>query len=186
MILISGRIACLDVVDADKALHIGQGQGEEGGVGGADHQRVIAEEAAAGVEGQQDDALALEPLHGLLAKLGELIAVDVLEAGLVGGQIVADAHAVGIAAAHVVLHEVDHGAVLASDNLSLFEDAAAGNGIGHVIAGGVRGAVAQLQQLFLRLGIAAPFGLGNCRLQVLGEDKAVKEGIDEHGNPPFE
>ena len=49
----AGGKARLDVVDADEALHIGQGERKEGRVGGADHQRVIAEVASAGVERQQ-------------------------------------------------------------------------------------------------------------------------------------
>ena len=176
----AGGVVPGHVVDADKALHVGQGQGEEGRIGGADHQRVIAVVFAAGVEGQQDHALGLKPGHGLLAQIGKVIAVDVLEAGLVGGEIVADAHAVGIAAAHIVRHEVDGGSVLAADDLGLLHHALAGDGVGHVIDGAVGGAVAELQQLFLGLGIAAPAALGDGFLQIFRQNEAVEKGIDEH------
>ena len=173
------------VVDAHEALHVRKRQREEGRVGRADHQRVVAVVLAAGAEGQQDDALGLDPLHGLPAELGELIAVHVLEAGLVGGQIVADAHAVGVAAAHIVLHEVDGGAVLAAHDLGLLDHALAGDGVGHVVDGAVGRAVAELKELILGLGIAAPAALGDGLLQVLRQDETIKERIDEHGITTF-
>ena len=117
------REAVLDVEDALKALHIRQRQREEGRVHRADHQAVIAVILSAGLEGQEDYLLICQPIHSLLTELGEFIAVDILKAGLVGRQIVAYAHAVRIAAAHIVLHEVDHGAVLAAHDLRFLHDA---------------------------------------------------------------
>ena len=54
-----------DIVDAHKALHIGQGKGKKRRVHRADHQGVVPVVAPAGVERQQDDPLGLEPGHRL-------------------------------------------------------------------------------------------------------------------------
>ena len=111
------------------------------------------------VERQHHDLLIAQPVERLLPELGELIAKAVLEAGLVGRQLVADGHAVRIAAAHIVLHEVDHAAVLAAHHLGLLNRAKSLNGIHHVVAGGVRGAVGHFLQLLLRLGVGDALAL---------------------------
>ena len=161
------REAGLDVEDALKALHIRQRQREECRVHRADHQAVIAVILSAGLEGQEDYLLRRQPVHSLLAELGELVAVDVLKAGLVGRQIVAYAHAVRIAAAHIVLHEVDHGAVLAAHDLRFFHDAHAWQRVADVVAGAVRRTKAHLLELFLRLRIADAAAFFQCLRQIL-------------------
>ena len=161
------REAGLDVEDALKALHIRQRQREECRVHRADHQAVIAVILSAGLEGQEDYLLRRQPVHSLLAELGELVAVDVLKAGLVGRQIVAYAHAVRIAAAHIVLHEVDHGAVLAAHDLRFLHDAHARQRVADVVAGAVRRTKAHLLELFLRLRIADAAAFFQCLRQIL-------------------
>ena len=173
------------VVDGHEALHVGQRQREEGRVDRADHQAVVAEVLAARLEGQQDELLIAEPGHRLLAELLERVAVALGKAGLVGGQIVADAHAVGIAAAHVVLHEVDDGAVLAADDLRLLDQTLALDGIADVIAGGVGRAVGHLGQLLDRLGVDQDAAFAQRVLEVLGENKAGKKLIGIQKNPSF-
>ncbi len=173
-----GRKARLHLVDADEALHIRERQREKRRVRRADHQRVVAVVAAAGVEGEDDVALRLKPLHRLGAEEGEVVAVHVPEAGLVGREVVADAHAVGVAAAHVVLHEVDDGAVLAADDLGLLEKTLAGDVVRHVKLRAVRRAVAKLLELLLRLGIAAPGALRQRLADVVGHIEAVEERVN--------
>ena len=92
----------------------------------ADEHRAVAVLVAAGIERHQDKLLRLEPLHGLLTQLVELVAVDVGEALLVGRLVVRDAHAVRLTAAHIVLGEVNGGAVLAADNVRFLEQTLAG------------------------------------------------------------
>ena len=169
-----GRIVLRDVLDSHKALHIGQGQGEEGRVRRADQQAVIALVRRAGFEGQQDHALAREPVHGLLAELGEGIAEAILEPRLVGGQVVADDHGVGVAAAHIVLHEIDGRAVLAADDLRLLDGALAHDVVDDVVAGGVRRAKDQLVKLLLGLDVGDGPAALERRAQILRQHKAAK------------
>ena len=176
----TGSEAVLNIVDADKALHICQRQREERGVHRADHKAVITVILSAGVEGQHYKALGAEPLHGLLAELGELIAVDIGKARLVGGQIVADAHAVRIAAAHIVLHEVDCGAVLAADDLGLLDKTLAVDAVAHVKLGGMRGAVAHLDELLLGLGIAEAVGIFQRLHEILGQNELCQISVCIH------
>ena len=176
----AGSEAVLDLVNADKALHICKRQREERGVHRADHKAVIAVIPAAGVEGQHYKALGAEPLHGLLAELGELIAVDVGKARLIGGQIVTDTHAVGIAAAHIVLHEVDSGAVLAADDLGLLDKTLAVDAVAHVKLGGVRGAVAHLDELLLGFGIAEAVGVFQCLHEILRQNELCQISVCIH------
>ena len=61
----AGLVALGHVLDAHKALHIGQSQGEEGGVHRADHQTVVAVGVGAGPEGQKQQRLLGEPLQSL-------------------------------------------------------------------------------------------------------------------------
>ena len=181
----SGFIARMNIEDADKALHVGQGQGKEGRVHGADHQTVVAVVFSAGVEGQHDELLGGQPVQRLLAQLGEGIAVGILKAGLIGGQLVADAHTVGVTAAHIVLHEVDHRAVLAADYLSLLEKALPGDGVGHVVPGAVGGSEAHLKKLVLCLRVAEAAAFLQGLPQFLGEYEAVKIRIRIHKRTPF-
>ena len=173
------------VVDGHEALHVGQRQREEGRVDRADHQAVVAEVLAARLEGQQDELLVAEPGHRLLAELFKRVAVALGKAGLVGGQIVADAHAVGVAAAHVVLHEVDDGAVLAADDLRLLDQTSALDGVADVIAGRVGRTVGHLGQLLDRLGIDQDAAFSQRVLKVRGENKAGKKLIGIQKNPSF-
>ena len=105
--------------DVDEGLELRHGEAEEGRVARADQQAVVAEVIAAGLEGHEYELLPGQPAEGLRAQLGEVVAVYVLKARLVGVLIVAYAHAVRVAAAHVVLGEVDRRAVLAADDLRL-------------------------------------------------------------------
>ena len=172
--------AVLDIVDADKALHIRKGQRKERGVHRADHKAVIAVIPSACVERQHYKALGAEPIHSLLAELGELIAVDVGKTRLVGRQIVADAHAVGVAAAHIVLHEVDGSAVLAADDLGLLDKTLAVDAVAHVKLGGVRGAVAHLDELLLGLGIAEAVGIFQRLHEILGQNELCQISVCIH------
>ena len=172
--------AVLNIVDADKALHIRKGQRKERGVHRADHKAVIAVIPSACVERQHYKALGAEPIHSLLAELGELIAVDVGKTRLVGRQIVADAHAVGVAAAHIVLHEVDGSAVLAADDLGLLDKTLAVDAVAHVKLGGVRGAVAHLDELLLGLGIAEAVGVFQRLHKVLGQNELCQISVCIH------
>ena len=149
----AGLVVLRHVGDARKALHIRKRQRKERGVERADHQARIAVATRTGGKRQHDDLLGRKPVERLLTELGELIAEAVLEARLVRGKIVADGHAVGVAAAHIVLHEVDDAAVLAAHDLRLLHRAVSLNGIDHVVTGGMRGAVGHFLQLLLRLGV---------------------------------
>ena len=176
----AGREAVLNIVDADKALHIRKRQRKERGVHRADHQAVIAVIPSACMERQHYKALGAEPLHGLLAELGELIAVNVGKARLIGGQIVANAHAVRIAAAHIILHEVDGGAVLAADDLGLLDKTLAVDAVAHVKLGGVRGAVAHLDELLLGFGIAEAVGVFQCLHEILRQNELCQISVCIH------
>ena len=134
----------------------------------------------AGVERQHHDLLIAQPVERLLPELGELIAKAVLEAGLVGRQLVADGHAVRIAAAHIVLHEVDHAAVLAAHHLGLLDRAEPFDGIHHVVAGGVRGAVGHFLQLLLRLGVGDALALLQCLRHLGRKLKSVEIVVGIH------
>ena len=158
----AGLIVLRHIDNARKALHVRQRQREERGIERADHQARIAVAARAGGKRQHDDLLRGEPVERLLTKGRKLVAKAVLKARLVGGQIVADGHAVRVAAAHVVFHEVDDAAVLAAHDLRFLDRAIALDGVDHVVAGGVRGAVGHLLELFLRLGIGNALALFEC------------------------
>ena len=168
------------VRDAHKALHVGEREREERRVHRADHQARVAVAVGAGVERQHHDLLIAQPVERLLPELGELIAKAVLEAGLVGRQLVADGHAVRIAAAHIVLHEVDHAAVLAAHHLGLLDRAEPFNGIHHVVAGGVRGAVGHFLQLLLRLGVGDALALLQCLRHLGRKLKSVEIVVGIH------
>ena len=158
----AGLIVLRHIDNARKALHVRQRQREERGVERTDHQARITVAARTGGKRQHDDLLRGEPVERLLTKGRKLVAKAVLKARLVGGQIVADGHAVRVAAAHVVFHEVDDAAVLAAHDFRFLDRAIALDGVDHVVAGGVRGAVGHLLELFLRLGIGNALALFEC------------------------
>ena len=81
----------------------------------------VAVLVAAGIKRHEDQLLRLEPVHGLAAQLVELVAVHIRKALLVGRLVVCDAHAVRLAAAHVILCKVDGCAVLAAYNVSFLD-----------------------------------------------------------------
>ena len=62
-------VVVLYVKNADEALHVGEGEGEERGVHRADHKAVVAVVLAACAERQDDELLGGEPIHGLLTEL---------------------------------------------------------------------------------------------------------------------
>ena len=136
--------------------------------------------ARTGGKRQHDDLLRREPVERLLTKRREVIAEAVLKARLVGGQIVADGHAVRVAAAHVVFHEVDDAAVLAAHDLRFLDRALALNGVDHVIAGGVRGAVGHFLQLLLRLGVGDALALLQCLRHLGRKLKSVEIVVGIH------
>ena len=176
----AGGVVVGDVVDGDESLHVGQCQGEEGGVGGADHEAVIAVGAVPGLEGQHDEPLGGEPVHGLPAQGGELVAEAVGKAGLVGGAAVADDHGVGVPAAHVVLHEVDQRAVLAADDLRLLHCALADDVVDYIVLGCVGGAEDQLVQLLLIFEVGDGLAFDQCLPQIIGQDELVEITVRKH------
>ena len=103
-----------------------QREGEERALLRADEHRAVAVFVAAGIERHQNELLRLEPFHGLLTQLVELVAVNVSKALFVGRLVVRDAHAVRLAAAHIVLGEVNGCTVLAADNVRFLEQTLAG------------------------------------------------------------
>ncbi|GCD19669.1 hypothetical protein CTKZ_12310 [Cellulomonas algicola] len=108
-----------ELVERDPALQVGEREGEERGVGRDDRERRVPVHRAAGAEGEHDEALPGEPVEGLGLHGREVGAVDVAVARLVGGQVVGDPHAVGVAAAQVVLGVVDREPVGAADDVRL-------------------------------------------------------------------
>ena len=97
-------------------------------------------------------------LHGLLQA-----------AGLVAGQVVADAHTAAVAPAHIVLCEVHGHAVFAAVHLRLLHAAHALYIIAHVKAVGVRRAVAQLRKLIQRFREAQRAVCAQRRAEIIAE-----------------
>ena len=119
--------AGLEVVhrpDVHEGLELRHRKAEESRVPRADQHGLVAVVIAAGLEGDQDELLLRQPAERLYPELVELIAVDLLEAGLIRGQVVCDAHAVRVSPAHIVLRVVDGRAVAAADDLGLLHDLA--------------------------------------------------------------
>lgn len=85
------RLVALGLLSVDEALKMCQREREERALLRADEHRAVAVLVAAGIERHQDKLLRLEPFHGLLTQLVELVAVDVGEALLVGRLVVRDA-----------------------------------------------------------------------------------------------
>ena len=120
------RLVALGLLSVDKALKMCQREGEKCALLRADEHGAVAVFVAAGIERHQNELLRLEPFHGLLTQLVELVAVNVSKALFVGRLVVRDAHAVRLAAAHVVLGEVNGCTVLAADNVRFLEQTLAG------------------------------------------------------------
>ena len=176
----AGLIVLGHVGNAHKALHIGKREGEERRVERADHQAGVAVAARTGGKGQQHDLLRGKPVERFLTKRRKLVAEAILEARLVGGQIVADGHGVGVAAAHIVLHKVDNAAVLAAHDLGLLHRAVALDGIDNVVAGGMRRAIGHLLQLRLRLGVGDALAFFQCRGDLACELKSFEILVKHH------
>ena len=104
----------VDVLATDKGLELRQSKGKEGRIAGTHQQSLIAILLAARHKGHQDQLLTGQPLIGLDLQLLEVVAVHILKAGLIRGEIIANAHTVRIATAHIVLGEVDGSTVLAA------------------------------------------------------------------------
>ena len=172
-----GLIVFSDLMNAHEALHVGKRQCEERRIGGTYHQRIISVVFSAGAEGKQNYALILKPFHGLFAQFGKLVSVTVFEIRLVRRQIISDGHAVGIAAPHIVFHEIDNGPVFASYDFRLFKYSLSGNGICNIEPGAVSGAEAQLLQLFFGLRITAPLAVCHSVGQVLRQNKSIEIGV---------
>ena len=116
-------LVALGLFGGDEALQLCECERKECGVARADEYGLIAVDVAAGVEGHDNKLLGLEPFHGFLTDVGEVVAVNVFEFGLIGGLVVGDAHAVGVAAAHVILCVVDADAIFGA-NYGCFGDLA--------------------------------------------------------------
>ena len=144
----AGLIA-FGLLGGNEALKLCQREREERGVARADKHGLIAIDVAAGVEGHNNQLLGFEPFHGFLAYFVEVIAVYILEAGLVGGLVVRDAHAVRVAAAHIILGVVDTNAILGADNGRLGDFAFAGDIINNIVFTGTAGA----EYHFVQLGL---------------------------------
>ena len=114
------RLVALGLLCAYKALQMCQRKCEECALLRAYEHGAVAVLVAAGIKRHEDQLLRLEPVHGLAAQLVELVAVHIREALLVGRLVVCDAHAVRLAAAHVILYKVNGCTVLAADNISFF------------------------------------------------------------------
>ena len=177
-------VALGNVGNAGEALHVGKRQGKERRVRRADHQTGTAVGAVAGRERQEQHLLRGKPVERFLAQLGKLIAEAVLEARLVRGQVIADRHAVWVAAAHIVLHEVDDGTVLAAHDLGLLHGADALDRVNDIIAGGVRGTVHHLLELLLGFRIGNAPAFFQCRGDVVGKVESCKIIIRKHSRIP--
>ena len=147
----------------------------------ADHQTFIAKVRPACAEGEQDKRLAGEPVHGPDAQGREGRAICSLEAGLVGGQIVPDAHAVGIAPAHVVFREIHADAVSASDDLRLLDKASAVDRITDLKAGGGLRPAGHFHQLRRGGRDKDTAACSQCRLEICGQEKTFQYGIANQG-----
>lgn len=136
-----------ELIQGDPALQVHQGEGEERGVGGDHGEGGVAVGEASGLEGDDGEGLGGQPRQGLAADRIEGAALPLGVAGLVGGPLVRDPHAVGIAAADVVLGVVDRDAVPAPGDRGLHDPGAGGGGgdvVGHLegLGGGQAAAVA--------------------------------------------
>ncbi|OQB92612.1 MAG: hypothetical protein BWX86_01816 [Verrucomicrobia bacterium ADurb.Bin122] len=128
-----GREAGGDLRGGEHALEQSEPEGEEAGVVGRDHDGVGALPRHAGHEGEHRQRLRAQPREGGLTQLGEIAAEALPVRGLVGGQRVADDHAVGIAAAHVGLGVVGGDAVAGAADDRLDHAALAGGLIGDLV-----------------------------------------------------
>ena len=114
------------------------------------------------------------PVHGLFSQLGKIISETVFKIRLVRRQIIADAHAVGIPAPHIVFHEVDNGTVLASYDLRFFKNTFSGNSVCNIEPGAVCGSEAQFLQLFFGFRIASPLAVCHRIGQILRQNKSIE------------
>jgi len=116
-----------ELLERDEALEVDERGREERAVGGDDRERGRAVGEAAGLEGNHDEVLLREPVERLLLGRREVVPVDVAEARLVGRAVVRDAHAVRVAAPHVVLGVVHGDAVGAADDVRLLDETVPGD-----------------------------------------------------------
>lgn len=98
-------------VEREYALQHGEAEREEARIGGHHRHGMCAEVAESRLEEERVQLLPGEPVERLLPQLRELIAESFPESRLVGGTVVPDDHAVGIAPSHVRLRVVDRDAV---------------------------------------------------------------------------
>ena len=104
----------LALLRVDEALQVRQRKCKKRALLGAYQHRTVAINVAARIERHQDQFLGLEPIHGLAAEIGKRIAVNVYKALFVGRLVVRNAHAVRLAAAHIVLYKIDRGSIFAA------------------------------------------------------------------------
>ncbi len=104
----AGRKPGGDLLQGQNPLNHRQPQGEEPRVGRTDGQGGEPLGLAARREGEDRQFLLFHPVEGPLAQPGEILTEPVAETLLVGGQLVTDEHALGVAPPHVSLGVVGH------------------------------------------------------------------------------
>ena len=132
------RVVFGDILNGDKALHVGKRQREERRVRRANEQAVIPVRRIARLKRQHNHALLGQPVHRLLPDFCEGIAEPIEKTQLVGRKIVTDDHGIGVTPAHIVLHEVDGRAVFAADDLRFLDASFADDVVNDIIAGRMR------------------------------------------------
>ncbi len=157
----------------------GEAEGEEAGVGRQDGGLQAVLETA-GLEEEKGEGLGLEPGHGFGAQPGEGIAIEVLETRLVGGAVVGDGHAVGIAPAHVGVEVVGGDSVADPADFDFGDEAAPGHFIGHGVDAMEGLAGAEFHQFLDRAG-QRPTGTGAQDLgqfgRQLGSHRFAESGL---------
>ena len=142
-----------DILNGDKALHVGKRQGKERCIRRANEQAVISVCRVACLKRKHNDPLLGEPIHCLLTDLREGIAEALLKTRFVGRELVADDHRVGVAPAHIVFHEVHRCTVFAADDFRFLDGPVSDDVVNDIVARRVRGAEDELVKLLLRLNV---------------------------------
>ena len=171
------RLVALALLCVDKALQVRQRKCEERALHGADQHRAIAINIAARIKGHQDQLLRLEPFHGLAAQIGKGIAVNIGKTLFIGRLIVRDTHTVRLAAAHIILHEVDRRAVLASCYVRFLDRTFAGHVEHDVIYIGMIRAEHHVVQLRLAGRNRHAFTVFEHILQLVRESEFVEQRV---------
>ena len=143
------RRITLGVLRGNKTLQMRHSKCKKRCVARANKHRAIAINIAARIKGHKNQLLALEPFERFLLHVRKREAVHVGKTRLIGRFIVANTHAVRVAAAHVILHVVDDHAVLGADNRGFCNHALAGHIINDVVLSRTAGAKDHVIKLLL-------------------------------------